>query len=37
MIVTLLPAIMIYMFTGHNAITEIQLAAANFERKYFNQ
>jgi hypothetical protein len=37
MIVALLPAIMIYMFTGHNAITEIQLAAANFERKYFNQ
>ena len=37
MLVVLLPAIMIYMFTGHNAITEIQLAAANFERKYFNQ
>lgn len=37
MIIVLIPAIIIYMFTGHNAITEIQLAAANFENKYFNQ
>ena len=37
MIIVLIPAIVIYMFTGHNAINEIQIAAANFERKYFNE
>ena len=37
MIIILILAIMLYMFTGHNAITEIQIAASNFERKYFNE
>jgi hypothetical protein len=37
MIIVLIPAIIIYMFTAHNLIIEMQLAASNFERKYFNQ
>jgi uncharacterized membrane protein len=37
MVIILIPAIMLYMFTGQNAITEIQIAASNFERKYFNE
>lgn len=36
MFLMLLPAIVIYMFTKHNIIQEIQFEAAKLERKYFN-
>jgi len=36
MIVILIPAIMVYMFTGYNAITELHFKAGKIERKYFS-
>ncbi len=36
MIIMLVPGIIIYMFTKHNVIQEIQLQAARLERKYFS-
>jgi hypothetical protein len=36
MVLMLVPGIMIYMFTKHNIIEEIQLQAARLERKYFS-
>ena len=36
MIITLIPAIIIYMFTGYNFITELHFEAAKLERKYFS-
>ena len=36
MIITLIPAIIIYMFTGYNFITELHFEAGKLERKYFN-
>ncbi len=36
MVLMLVPSIMIYMFTKHNVIEEIQLQAARLERKYFS-
>jgi hypothetical protein len=36
MILMLVPSIMIYMFTRHNIIQEIQTEAAKLERKYFS-
>lgn len=36
MFLMLLPSIVIYMFTRHNIIQEIQMEAARLERKYFS-
>ena len=36
MVITLIPAIIIYMFTGYNIITELHFEAGKLERKYFN-
>jgi hypothetical protein len=36
MIILLIPAIIIYMFTGYNVITELHFEAGKLERKYFN-
>lgn len=36
MIITLIPAIIIYMFTGYNFITELNFEAGKLERKYFS-
>jgi len=36
MIITLIPAIIIYMFTGYNFITELHFEAGKLECKYFS-
>jgi hypothetical protein len=36
MVILLIPAIIIYMFTGYNIITELHFEAGKLERKYFN-
>jgi len=36
MIILLIPAIIVYMFTGYNVITELHFEAGKLERKYFN-
>jgi phosphoglycerol transferase MdoB-like AlkP superfamily enzyme len=36
MVILLIPAIIIYMFTGYNVITELHFEAGKLERKYFN-
>ena len=36
MIISLIPAIIIYMFTGYNFITELHFEAGKLERKYFS-
>lgn len=36
MIILLIPAIMVYMFTGYNFITELHFEAGKLERKYFS-
>jgi hypothetical protein len=36
MIILLIPAIIVYMFTGYNAITELHFEAGKLERKYFS-
>jgi hypothetical protein len=35
MIILLIPAIILYMFTGYNLITELHFEAGKLERKYF--
>ena len=37
MIILLIPAIMLYMFTGYNLITELHFEAGKLERKYFSE
>jgi hypothetical protein len=37
MLLMLIPAIMIYMFTGVNLIQEIQIEASKLERKFFDK
>jgi hypothetical protein len=36
MVLILIPAIMVYMFTGYNAITELHFEAGKIERKFFS-
>jgi hypothetical protein len=35
MIVCIIPAILIYMFTDYNFITTLQVEASKFENRYF--
>jgi hypothetical protein len=34
--ILLIPAIVVYMFTGYNLITDLHIEAGKIERKYFS-